>query len=326
MQIDNSNATGPDFTSVSIVNHVAPVLIVGFNRPEHLAGTIQALAVSQPQTVLLAIDGPRQGKPSDTKLCEESQQCVDLITWPCEVRTRFRTENLGIRYAVADAVSWAIDMFGSVIVLEDDAEPGHEAIPFAHAMLRVHASDSHIGHISLYNVVPELHLTKSNQSTRLSRYPESYAWATWHRAWKHYNDDLSWISDTYSLERLLSDQGFWHTQKWNQNLRDAQAERIDTWAYRWIASLWRNQFVCVSPNRNLVRYTGQKRGTHTRRRQRWTELALSSLPADTSPPSAVDDRADAWLSRKIFRETTFGYLEGLAASSALDLLRTNRCK
>jgi hypothetical protein len=302
----------------------APVLIVGFNRPEHLAGTIRALAISQPKTVLLAIDGPRPGKPSDANLCVASQRCVDLITWPCDVKTRFRSQNLGIRYAVVDAVNWAVDLYGSVIVLEDDAEPGPEAISFADAMLQQHAADNHIGHISLYNMVPERHLSAPHQSTRLSRYPESYSWATWHRAWKQYDDNLSWISETSTLRQMLEDQSYWRARKWTQNLRDAETERIDTWAYRWIASLWRHHFVCVSPNRNLVRYTGQQGGTHTRRQQRWNELVISTLPADTSRSSAIDYKADAWLAREIFRETAFGYIEGLAASSALGLLRANR--
>jgi len=306
------------------MNLSAPVLILGFNRPEHLAGTIRALENSRPKTVLLAIDGPRQGKPSDADLCAASQRCVDLITWSCEVKTRFRPRNLGIRYAVTDAVSWAIDLYGTVIVLEDDTEPGPEAISFAHTMLQRHAADSHIGHISLYNVVPELHLSAPHQSTRLSRYPESYAWATWHRAWKQYDDNLSWISEPSTLRQIFEDQGYWRSRKWTQNLRDAQTERIDTWAYRWLASLWRHRFVCISPNRNLVRYTGQQGGTHTRRRQRWSELDVSTLPADTSRSSAIDYKADAWLAREIFRETAFGYIEGLAASSVLGLLRANR--
>lgn len=276
--------------------------------------------------VLLAIDGPRPGKPNDVELCSASQRCVDLITWPCDVKTRFRTQNLGIRYAVADAVSWAIDLFGSVVVLEDDAEPGPEAIPFANAMLEQHVSSPHLGHISLYNVVPEMYLTRPNQSTRISRYPESYAWATWHRTWKHYDDDLSWISETSNLKQLFMDQDFWRSRKWTQNLHDAQANRIDTWAYRWIASLWRHQLLCLSPNRNLVRYTGQLGGTHTRRRQRWSELAISQLPADSPSSSTIDHKADAWLARNIFRENALGYVEGLAASSALGLLRANHVK
>lgn len=150
----------------------APVLLLGFNRPEHLARTIRALAVSKPQTVLLAIDGPRPNISRDLDLCKASQRAIDEITWQCRIETRFRTQNLGLRNAVVDAVNWAIDLFGRVIVLEDDAEPGREAISFADTMLTHHQSDDQIGHISLYNVVPESHLTRAEHPTRLSRYPE----------------------------------------------------------------------------------------------------------------------------------------------------------
>lgn len=301
-----------------------PVLIVGFNRPRHLARTIQALAVSSPRVVLLAIDGPRQGNASDIELCAASQRCVELITWPCTVNTRFRMQNLGIRYAVADAVNWAIDLFGSVIVLEDDAEPGPQAVSFAHSKLIEHSSDNHIGHINLYNLVPELSLTQPSQPTRLSRYPESYAWATWHRAWKHYCDDLSWLSDGSTLKQLFQNEPLLRSRRWSLNLHDALAERVDTWAYRWIASLWRHQFVCVSPNRNLVRYTGQERGTHTRRRQKWDELEIRALPSGTTGALTIDYRADAWLAKYVFRESISGNIEGLAATTALAILNAFR--
>lgn len=164
------------------------MLIIGFIRcqhlihSQHLAGTVQSLAVSQPQTVLLAIDGPRRGNPSDTRLCAASQRCVELINWPCEVKTRFHSQHLGIRYAITGAVSWAVQLCGSVIVLEDDAEPGSEAILFADTMLGQRASDNHVGHTGLYVVVPKLHQSAPHQSTRFLRHPESYAWATWHLA------------------------------------------------------------------------------------------------------------------------------------------------
>jgi len=306
------------------VNTVAPVLLIGFNRPEHLAGTIRALALSRPDNVLVAIDGPRLGSPSDIELCSASQRCIEAITWPCRIETRFRTQNLGIRYAVVDAVNWAIDLFGRAIVLEDDAEPGPDAIPFADAMLKRYESEAHVGHINLYNLVPERYLTQPAQPARLSRYPESYAWATWQRAWQHYDDDLSSLVSRSSLEDLYEQPSTWGRRKWLRNLRDAHSARIDTWAYRWIASLWRHRLLCISPNRNLTRYTGQQSGTHTHRRQRWSELDISALPIETTGPPTLDASADSWLARKIFRETPSGCAEGMLNSLLLTVLRTLR--
>jgi hypothetical protein len=303
------------------VTNSAPVLLIGFNRPEHLARTIRGLASSEPRTVLLAIDGPRPGNSIDSVMCKASQRCIDEISWKCDVKTRFREQNLGIRYAVVDAVNWAIDLYGRVVVLEDDAEPGLEAVSFADMMLTRHQSDNHIGHISLYNVVPESHLARRENPTRLSLYPESYAWATWHRAWRMYQDDLSWIVDRSNLAEVLDHSNIWRPRKWSNNFRDAQALRIDTWAYRWIASLWRHQLLCLSPNRNLVRYTGQSEGTHTRRKQRWREQDVSTLPSLTTRPPTLDTKADSWLSKHVFRETSFGYVEGLATSLALKILQ-----
>lgn len=127
------------------------------------------------------------------------------------------------------------------------------------------------------------------------------------------------------LRQMFKNQSPWQLRMWTQNLRNTQTGRIDTWAHQWTASLWRHNLDCVSPNRNLVRYTGRQGGTHIRRR-RWSELEVSALPPDMSRSSVIGYKADAWLARKISRETVFGYIEGLAAPSALGLLRADRRK
>ena len=71
-------------------------------------------------------------------------------------------------------------------------------------MLNQQEGDRTIEHVSGFNLVPPEHHAISGFAPRLSRYPESYAWATWERAWTGYDDGLTWalnatVSDIHKI-------------------------------------------------------------------------------------------------------------------------------
>ena len=160
-----------------------------------MRGLLQSLAPLKPKLILLAVDGPRKNRDNDAELVRQTQELASGITWDAEIRTRFRDSNLGLRRAVVDAVTWANSEYGRVIVLEDDVRAGPQLIEFLNHNLIRHHESSKIAHINGYNLVPTAHLTNPNNASRLTIYPESYAWATWDRAWKKYDDDMTWAKN-----------------------------------------------------------------------------------------------------------------------------------
>ena len=302
-----------------------PVLLLGFNRPEKMAQLITALSVTKPNQVLIAVDGPRAHNSKDADLVRLTQDTASLITWPATVDTRFRKENLGLRTAVVDAVTWATSEYGAVIVIEDDCIPGPDFVPFATNMLKRFKDEPRIGHINGYNLVAPENLSSPGSPIRLTRYPESYAWATWERAWKNYDNDLTWASQCTLQELKKITHSYLGALRWKINFADAKSERIQTWAYRWLASMWKNNLSIIAPSANLVRYDGHEDGTHTRRTARWTELPVTKQGQDAQQESVDlllhDEKADRWIAQHVFRENALGICEGAAASFAMELLR-----
>lgn len=297
----------------------APVLLLGYNRPDQMAGLIKSLEPHKPELILFAVDGPRDTKKNDIELVKKTQETASLITWNAQVLTRFRKSNLGLRRAVVDAVNWATTTYGNVIVLEDDVRVGPELLDYLNFNLDTFNADERIAHINGYNLVPVEYLSQPDSQSRLSIYPESYAWATWERAWKKYDDDLTWANNA-SLEELKSIVGTMvGALKWKQNFSDANAERIDTWAYRWLASMWEHQWLMVSPNRNLSTYSGWTDGTHTFRKVQFREQNLGILPLNLA--IETDIASDQWLANNIFNENLIGCTSGLCASIALGIKR-----
>jgi hypothetical protein len=305
-----------------------PVLLLGYNRPEQMRGLIQSLASLEPKLILLAVDGPRNNRPNDAELVRQTQDLVSKITWDAEIRTRFRDSNLGLRRAVVDAVTWANSEYGRVIVLEDDVRTGPQLIEFLDRNLIRYQESSQIAHINGYNLVPKEHLTHPDNASRLTIYPESYAWATWDRAWQKYDDDMTWAKNA-SLSDIKKICGSTiGALRWKQNFSDASAERIDSWAYRWLASMWANNLKIVSSNRNISQYKGFEGGTHTRRQMKWSELEIEQLPTSEGKISniGIDKLADRWLARNIFKSTTLGIIEGKIVSIVLTIIKKVKSK
>lgn len=156
-----------------------PLLVLAYNRPEKMRNLIDALRPLAPKTLFLAVDGPRAGRPGDEDRVAAVHREIERIDWPTSIETRFRTANLGLRLAVADAVSWALDAHGQAIVIEDDVLPGRHFLPYAEHMLDTHRDDLRVEHVSGYNALPPERLAGGATGSRLSIYPESFAWATW---------------------------------------------------------------------------------------------------------------------------------------------------
>lgn len=297
----------------------SPLLILAYNRPDKMRGLIEALRALRPMTIMVVVDGPKHGNAADAVRVQAVRDAVGAIDWTDDLHTRFRPVNIGLRRSVVDAVSWATSEYGQVIVIEEDVIPGPAFIPYAEHMLERYRDDERISHISGYNVVPGFALDHPEAPNRLTVYPESIAWATWDRAWRAYDDELSWGPRTRIASLRAVVGSLPAALRWKQNFRDANAGRISTWAYRWIASMWSGGRVVLSPNHNLVTYVGQDEGTHTTTAPPWKELPLYSGPFEAliAGDAQFDARAEAWVNRVVFRGTPFGVARGVAITLVL---------
>ena len=304
---------------------VPPVLLLGYNRPSMMEKLIEAISYSKPPVVLVAVDGPKKNSATDMENVRRVQHCVDLINWNSKVETRFRNSNMGLKAAIADAVSWATSKYGSVVVIEDDLVPGPQMIPYANFMIGKYRGERAIAQINLYNIVPNDSLCDVGSHSRLTRFPESYCWATWENSWANYDDSLEWGLNC-SIQELSKITGSKiGALKWKMNFHDAAAGRIQTWAYRWIASVWSKGQYAITPNSNLSSYTGWENGTHTFRRPKFDELPIGYLNFDELKADELDLKLDVlaenYMAREVFGENLKGLLDGAATTLLMEMRR-----
>jgi len=305
-----------------------PLLLLAYNRPDKVRRLIDRLRPQGHQTIMVAVDGPKPGNDADAARVQAVRDAVAEIDWTDDVETLFRPVNLGLRLAVAGAVGWAIEKHGEVIVLEEDVLPGDLFVPYALHMLERFRDDDRIAHISGYNIVPPGALSPGGAGSRLTRYPESIAWATWGRAWKHFDDSLAWGS-TVSVPALAKITGNRVSAlRWKQSFGDAANNRISTWAYRWIASMWSRDSLVLSPNHNLVTYAGYDEGTNSVLKAPWDELPLfeGQLGELDDAEIVVDSRAEQWVSRVVFGATAVGLAKGAVVTAILHVRKAARAR
>ena len=122
----------------------APVLFLVFNRPDVTMRVFEAIRHARPRRLYVAADGPRAGISSETGKCEQTRQIATQVDWDCEVKTLFRSENLGCRVAVSSAIDWFFENEPEGIILEDDCLPHPTFFHFCQELLERYQHDQRI--------------------------------------------------------------------------------------------------------------------------------------------------------------------------------------
>lgn len=289
---------------------------------------MESLRPHQPQTIRVAIDGPRNGNPADESAIEATLRAVEEINWTTDVRIHRHSTNLGISEAIPWAVTWVLTEFDRAIIIEDDVTVGPQFLDFASHALDRWNEDETVFAISGYSMVPDEFLSSPDLPARFSRLVHSYAWATWRKSWLMFDPTMAWFLNL-SLRESASQLGsVWAALRWRQFASHVQKGRVSTWDYQWAMTIWSHGGRVVMPNRNLIEYHGQVEGTHTFRRRSWLELPTSSVSlahlhaVDEGP--RIDRLADDYVQRRGQRATPTGVMIGFLEAPAIAVRRVWR--
>jgi hypothetical protein len=241
-----------------------PVLFIVFNRTDTATQVLEAIRKAAPTKLYVFADAPRMHVAGEAERCQQARELVKQVDWNCEVKTLFLAENIGPKYAIGRAVNWMFETEEAGIVLEHDCLPHPDFFNFCEAMLMRYYNNERIMHITGNNYLfGQVLVPNSYYFSNLSN--PTWGWATWKRAWKHYDADLT------VFDAFVSSGGFERIFK-NNRVRnyfkkvyaDLQAGYTKTWDYQWSLQLWHMQAYCITPAVNLVSNIGfGKEAMHT---------------------------------------------------------------
>lgn len=238
-----------------------PILFLVFNRPEITVQTFRYIAQIKPQFLYIAADGPRKSNPEDRDRCAETRQKVlELIDWPCEVKTLFREENIGCKRAISEGISWFFNHVEAGIILEDDCVAAPSFFPYCEKMLREYKDHPQIGMIGGANF---LNTNQLEDSYFFSRYFIIWGWATWKNKWLLYQNELKdwpklreekWLTTIFKNKNTIRYYTF--------TFDKAEKNEVDNWDTHWGYYLFYHNQLAITPTKNLISNIGFQ-GTHT---------------------------------------------------------------
>ncbi len=280
----------------------APVLLLGFNRPDLFSKLLDVVKQAGPRDLLIGLDGPREGNGRDAGDCAAVRRLAEGTHWAPNVHLNIREHNLGCGPAVASAIDWTFERVERAIVLEDDCLPDLSFFAFCDELLERYADDERVMQIAASNWGASEDRYRG-WSYGFSTFGPVWGWATWRRAWKLYEYKLdSW--PRFKRDGLLDGVAI---SKRFQSLMRYELDTVyaggGTWDHQWQYAVMRHSGLSVSPSRNLCVNLGfRSDGTSvTEPDYVFSNMPLESLPGPlVHPPEVARNPAIDALFEKVY--------------------------
>ena len=267
-----------------------PVLFLVFNRPDTTKEVFQEIRKAKPPRFYIAADGYRRNRPGEEEKVREVRDYVLAnIDWDCEVKTLFREENLGCKYAVSGAISWFFEHEEQGIILEDDCLPSQSFFWFCEELLERYKDEKKVWHISGTNF--QNGMNRGSSDYYFSVFVHVWGWATWREKWNNYDTELSGFRNEVFLEGINIRN---ETKKyWRDIFEKMKNKQVDTWDYQWVFTMWKHQGFSAIPQRNLITNMGfGSDATHTTKQSRFSNLRRYEI-IDLIHPATIKQEEDA---------------------------------
>ncbi|HAX96826.1 MAG TPA: hemolytic protein HlpA-like protein [Prolixibacteraceae bacterium] len=283
------------------------VALFVFNRPETSELVFSAVRQAQPPQLFVVADGPRRSRPGEEILCQQTRDLLQKVDWPCELRLNFADENMGCMRRVSSGLDWVFSIVEEAIILEDDCLPHPDFFRFTEELLGRFRDDQRIAHIGGVNF--QRGQNRSKYSYYFSRYNHCWGWASWRRAWKSNDNEMTFwpeFRDGNWLESFLGSES--EAAYWQKILDMVYDGRIDSWACRWTLSCWREGMISILPSVNLVSNVGfGPTATHTSTTNEFSNIPVQEISFPLKHPVVrlPDKNADEYTARRMFREKSY---------------------
>ncbi|MBI5078284.1 MAG: nucleotide-diphospho-sugar transferase [Candidatus Yonathbacteria bacterium] len=281
-----------------------PILLIIFNRPDKVERLINSLRSVKPTKVYVSADGPRENVATDHSRCDRARAVVSQIDWPCEVFTNFHEYNTGADFGPEKAINWFFDNVDEGIILEDDCIAHPDFFRFAKEMLSRYRANDQVMMISGNNFQNEI--IRGDGSYYFSKYPSTWGWASWRRAWMHYDTRISGyreFTDRNILDTICQSPA--EKKYWTKFFEKINSGELNHWDIKWIFAVWNNNGISITPNVNLVQNIGfGNDATHTFTHDDTMVVRAVELGEITHPSTTiVDKKADAYLFEHVYKFT-----------------------
>ncbi len=236
---------------------MSPIALFAYNRPAHLRAALDAIERAQARLkerlpLYIFCDAPKQ-KNDDRVAATRSIARQHPRAIVIERESNLGFENL------TSGISQMCQEWGEVIIIEDDVIIAPDFLEYMVAALRRYAQEPQVFSISgfMYFDAQPVH-----PSFFFLPHPFIWGWATWKRAWDHYEyRPIAW-------ETTLQDRAFrdlfdcYGSIKFSKMMEKTMRGQWNTWDIQWMFCQIRAGGLTLYPYQSLVWNCGSGGGTH----------------------------------------------------------------
>ncbi len=278
-----------------------PVLFLIFNRPDTTRRVFDEIKKAKPKQLFVVADGPRNEE--EREKCDAARAVIEQVDWDCEVKKNYSDKNLGCKVRVSSGIDWFFENVEQGIILEDDCLPSQSFFRFCEELLEKYKNDERIMHITGDNF--QFGKKRGKAHYFFSIYNHCWGWATWKRAWQHFDVKMRGFSEFKQKNKLKNVFAKKNEQEhWVDIFQRVYDGKINSWAYIWTYICWSQDGLTCTPNINLVSNIGfDERATHTtNKNNKVSHLIAQEIQFPLAHPKIIkaNKKADEYTSKNIF--------------------------
>jgi len=286
------------------MQNFAPIALFVYNRPKHTERTLKFLKQNElaaESRLFIFSDGAKSAE--DEANVQEVRELLKNIDGFKSVEIIERKENMGLANAVIAGVSRLVKDYKQVIVFEDDLVSSPYTLTYFNEALNKYRNEERVMHIGAY-----MYQLKENNlpESFFYRAATSWGWATWDRAWQHFNPDINQLIAQFDAKKR-SAFSIEHTMNFWKQMQDFKRGKNNSWAIRWYASIFLKGGLTLNPSHSLVNNIGHDgTGVHSGINDIYNVI-INPKPI-TSFPDEIKENLLAYKAIKEFLSTRKGSL------------------
>jgi hypothetical protein len=231
----------------------APIALFVYNRPQHTERTLKYLqqnAIAAESRLFIFSDAAKN--PDEEDKVKEVRRLLKTVDGFRKVDIIERKTNAGLANSIIAGVTQLLKDYKQVIVFEDDLISSPHTLTYFNEALNKYRNEDRVMHIGAY-----MYPLKSNTlpQTFFYRAATSWGWATWQRAWDHFEPNINTLMAQFDAKKK-KDFSIDNTMNFWKQMEDFKKGNNDSWAIRWYASIFLKSGLTLNPSQSLVNNIG----------------------------------------------------------------------
>jgi hypothetical protein len=253
----------------------APIIVFTYNRPAHTKATIEALQknIGASESDLFMISDGAANSDS-LPAVKEVRDYLKTVKGFKTSHILEREKNYGLGDNIINGVTDIIEVYGKVIVLEDDLITSPFFLQYINEALNIYEENEKVMSIHGYTYpvkenLPDIFFLKG---------ADCWGWGTWKRAWVHFERNGAVLLDQLLKSGQSSLFDFNDAYPYTAMLQDQIAGKNTSWAVRWYASAFLKNMYTLYPAKSLVFHNGGDGSGTNAGNENLLDIELSDQP------------------------------------------------